>query len=312
MLYLILFLIAPIYAGVLLPTKPSIDPFYNAPEGFKNATVGDILQFRKTPKSITGGFVPLNVQNSWQFLVRSEDSFGNPNVIVTTVIEPVNADPSKISSYQVSENAARADCAPSYALQFGSDVSTLATQAETYLLAPLLDKGYYVVSPDYEGPKLTFTVGKQSGQAVLNSIRASLKSGKITNIAEDAKVVMWGYSGGSLASGWAAALQPDYAPELSRNLLGVALGGFITNVTATVEATDDTIFAGIAANVLGGIANEYPEFKSILQNDTNKLSIFNKINNHCLTDSFIKYVGARFLTGDNKVFKSGWNIFKTW
>lgn len=35
MLYLILFLIAPIYAGVLLPTKPSIDPFYNAPEGFK-------------------------------------------------------------------------------------------------------------------------------------------------------------------------------------------------------------------------------------------------------------------------------------
>ena len=59
-----------------------------------------------------------------------------------------------------------------------------------------------------------------------------------------------GYSGGSLASGWAAALQPDYAPELSRNLLGVALGGFITNVTATVEATDDTIFAGIAANVL--------------------------------------------------------------
>ena len=125
-------------------------------------------------------------------LVRSEDSFGNPNVIVTTVIEPVNADPSKIASYQVSENAARADCAPSYALQFGSDVSTLATQAETYLLAPLLDKGYYVVSPDYEGPKLTFTVGKQSGQAVLNSIRASLKSGKITNIAEDAKVVMWG------------------------------------------------------------------------------------------------------------------------
>ena len=37
-----------------------------------------------------------------------------------------------------------------------------------YLMAPLLDQGYYVVSPDYEGPKLTFTIGKQSGQAVLN------------------------------------------------------------------------------------------------------------------------------------------------
>ena len=310
MLYLILFLIAPIYAGILLPTKPSIDPFYNAPEGFEKAAVGDILHFRKIPKSITGEFVPLKIQNSWQLLVRSEDSFGNPNVIVTTVMEPFNADPSKVASYQVFENAAKADCAPSYALQFGSDMSTLATQAETFLLAPLLEQGYYVVSPDYEGPKLAFTVGKQSGQAVLNSIRAALKSGNTTNIKEDAKVVMWGYSGGSLASGWAAALQPEYAPELSGNLLGAALGGFVTNITATVEATDNTVFAGIAANVLGGVANEYPEFKEILQNDTNKQSIFNKIDNHCLTDSLIKYVGTRFLTGGNKVFKSGWGIFK--
>ena len=52
---------------------------------------------------------------------------------------------------------------------------------------------------------------------MLNSIRAALKSGKITNIKDDAKVVMWGYSGGSLASGWAAALQPSYAPELGGN-----------------------------------------------------------------------------------------------
>ena len=104
-----------------------------------------------------------------------------------------------------------------------------------YLMAPLLDQGYYVVSPDYEGPKLTFTIGKQSGQAVLNSIRAALKSGKITNIKDDAKVVMWGYSGGSLASGWAAALQPSYAPELGGNLLGAALGGFVTNITATAS-----------------------------------------------------------------------------
>ena len=126
-----------------------------------------------------------------------------------------------------------------------------------YLMAPLLDQGYYVVSPDYEGPKLTFTIGKQSGQAVLNSIRAALKSGKITNIKDDAKVVMWGYSGGSLASGWAAALQPSYAPELGGNLLGAALGGFVTNITATAQATDGTVFAGIVANALGGVANEY-------------------------------------------------------
>ena len=44
------------------------------------------------------------------------------------------------------EDAAKADCAPSYALQFGSDLTTFVTQAEMYLMAPLLDQGYYVVS----------------------------------------------------------------------------------------------------------------------------------------------------------------------
>ena len=103
-------LVAPI-AGLILPTKPSNDPFYNASR-FEKAAVGDILQSRKTPKPITGVFVPVKIQNSWQLLVRSEDSFGNPNVIVTTVMEPFNADPSKLASYQVFEDSAKADCAP--------------------------------------------------------------------------------------------------------------------------------------------------------------------------------------------------------
>ena len=67
----------------------------------------------------------------------------------------------------------------------------------------------------------------------------------------------WGYSGGSLASGWAAALQPKYAPELKKNLIGAALGGFVTNITATAEATDGTLFAGLVPNALSGLANEY-------------------------------------------------------
>ena len=310
MLFLLFLLITPIYAGLIFLTKPSNDPFYNPPKGFEKAAVGDILQSRETPKSITGRFAPLKIQNSWQLLVRSEDSFGNPNAIVTTVIQPFNADPSKVASYQVFEDSAKGDCAPSYALQFGSDLSTLATQAETFLLAPLLEQGYYVVSPDYEGPKLTFTIGKQSGQAVLNSIRAALKSGKITNIKDDAKVVMWGYFGGSLASGWAAALQPSYAPELGGNLLGAALGGFVTNITATAQATDGTVFAGIVANALGGVANEYPEFKSILQSDTDKKSVFDEFDGHCLIDGVLNYIGTLFLTGDHKIFKTGWDILK--
>ena len=150
------------------------------------------MQHRSTPKPITGAFFPSKVQNSWQLLVRSEDSFGNPNVLVTTVLQPFNADSSKVVSYQAYEDSAKFDCAPSYAIQYGSDISTFATQAEMPFISVLIDQGYYVVVPDYEGPKLTFTVGRQSGQATLNSIRAALKSGNLTSIDENAKVVMWG------------------------------------------------------------------------------------------------------------------------
>ena len=135
-------------------------------------------------------------------------------------------------------------------MQYGAPWSTVATQIDMALMVPMLKQGYYVVSPDYEGPKSTFTVGRQSGKATLDSIRAILKSNKFTGIKSDAKVAMWGYSGGSLASGWAAALQPKYAPELKKNLIGAALGGFVTNITATAEANRWYIICWIGSKCL--------------------------------------------------------------
>jgi hypothetical protein len=44
---------------------------------------------------------------------------------------------------------------------------------------------------------------------------------------------MWGYSGGSLATEWAAELQPTYAPEL--NFAGAALGGLVPNITSVLK-----------------------------------------------------------------------------
>ncbi|RCK66331.1 Lipase 4 [Candida viswanathii] len=309
-LLLLFALLAPIHGAILLPTRPSNDPFYNAPEGYEDAKVGDILQYRNTPKAITGAFFPSKVQNSWQLLIRSEDSFGQPNVFVTTIIQPFNADPSKLVSYQVYEDAAKIDCSPSYAIQYGSSITTLATQAELPFIGVLLNQGYYVVVPDYEGPKLTFTVGRQSGQAVLNSLRGALQSSNFTGLDESPDIVLWGYSGGSLALGWAAALQPYYAPELEPRLLGAAVGGFVTNITATAEATDGTVFAGIVANALGGLGNEYDLLKTTFSDDANLLMKFrvNQFDDFCLVDSLINFVGTQFFTGAVRIFRSGFGL----
>ncbi|KAG7662503.1 uncharacterized protein J8A68_004034 [[Candida] subhashii] len=289
---------------------PSKDDFYLPPKGYETSKPGDILKIRSPPSKLASNYIPIHIKQAWQILIRSEDSFGNPNTIVTTIIQPHNADPKKVISYQTYEDSANIDCSPSYGFLFGSSFATVATQTDMTLMVMALQRGYYVVSPDYEGPKSTFTVGRQSGQAVLNSIRAALKSGAFTGIDKDAKVAMWGYSGGSLASSWAASLQPEYAPDLGDALIGVALGGFVTNITATAEATDGTIFAGLIANALAGLANEYPDFKDRIYKLANPMHILplSYGDKYFLVPSVMNYIGSRFFKGLWSVFPQGFGV----
>ncbi|KAG7661741.1 uncharacterized protein J8A68_004743 [[Candida] subhashii] len=298
-------------ASLIGPNKPSEDSFYTPPKGYENSKPGDILQFRKAPAKLASSFFPIDVKNVWQVLVRSEDSFGNPNAIVTTIMEPYSADPMKVVSYQTYEDSANIDCSPSYGFLFGANPGTVATQTDMPFIVMALKNGYYVVSPDYEGPKSTFTAGRQSGQAVLNSIRATLNSTDITGIDKNAKVAMWGYSGGSLASSFAAALQPVYAPDLSEHLIGVALGGFVTNITATAEITDGTPFAGLIPNALMGLANEYPDFEKNLfaqvSNPIARLALKNG-REYCMIPAMVHYLGRQFFGGLLPVFPKGFGI----
>jgi Secretory lipase len=72
--------------------------------------------------------------------------------------------------------------------------------------------------PDYEGPLASFGLGVQAGHATLDSVRAVLSLE--CSCKPDAPYAMWGYSGRSIASEFAAELQVQYAPEL--NFSGVS------------------------------------------------------------------------------------------
>ncbi|EAZ62805.2 predicted protein [Scheffersomyces stipitis CBS 6054] len=292
--------------------KPTEDSFYDAPKGFEDAEIGTILKIRKTPHMLRSVYIPINVQNSWQILVRSESAEGNATAIVTTVIEPYNADPSKLVSYQVAEDSSSENCAVSYSLEFGASMDTIIAQVEMYFMQAALEQGYYVVTPDYEGPQASFTAGRQAGHAVLDSIRATLASSNVTGVDPDAEVVMWGYSGGSLASGWAAALQPKYAPELEGQILGAALGGFVTNITLTAVSVDDNIFAGLIASAINGLMNEYPEFSELAKDmiRPERLENFLKADSYCMVPSLIHYAFDNFFVGNDSYFTQGLDVFK--
>jgi hypothetical protein len=59
-----------------------------------------------------------------------------------------------------------------------------------------------------------------------------------------------------VASGWAAQVQPSYAPDI--NLKGVAVGGFLTNLAQAIQQTNGGPGAGLIVSVLTGMASPAP------------------------------------------------------
>lgn len=243
----------------IIATTPLNDDFYHAPHGYEDYAPGSILGSRVPPAGLAAfGLLPIDLASSHQIQYRTTNSLGEPSYSITTVLVPHNANMSRLVSYQDFEDSSWLDCAPSYALQQGSKHSTLLSQANFLYEAGLLNQGFVVSIPDYEGPESAFGSGPQAGQATLDSIRAVLNSGELTGIDKDnVDVVMWGYSGGSIPTEWAAELQPTYAPELK--IAGAAVGGTIANLRSVILTINGTASAGFGP---AGILGLYQGFKT--------------------------------------------------
>jgi hypothetical protein len=159
-------------------------------------------------------------------------------------------------SYQIPYNSPTVDASPSW---------TLATELNSTFsdIAALLEQGWYVSVTDFEGPNATFAVGLAEGHAVLDGLRAVTESSSSPATGTKAwKIGLWGYSGGSIASEFAAELRATYAPEIE--IAGVAVGGLPTPVTAVLEAVNESPYAGLIVSGLWGYANAFPAVESYL------------------------------------------------
>ncbi|KAM4063222.1 secretory lipase domain-containing protein [Hirsutella rhossiliensis] len=246
---------------------PSQDSFYNVPENLDKVQPGTILRHRTTPKpiSVLGKF-PVELKASHQILYRTTDNFGNATATALTVMIPNNTDTSKVLSFQVAEDAASIDCAPSYVFQQGHkrgpDFGTLFTELQLFHMTAAIHKGWIVISPDFLGPESAFLANKLAGHATLDGIRAALKSADFTGVSKSPTVAMWGYSSGSLASLWAAELQPEYAPELK--IAGAAVGGLVPSIATTLATVNGAANAGLVAGGILGLTKVYSELRQIV------------------------------------------------
>lgn len=245
------------------PIVPSQDPFYAVPADIGSSQPGAILRHRSPPAAIAVfGVDPVRLAASYQLQYRTTDSLGNATATVLTVMVPHGANPRRVLSYQVAEDAASPDCAPSYGLQRGSARGTVLTQAEMLLIEAALEQGWVVVLPDYEGPQAMYLAWRLAGQATLDGIRAALASTPVTGIQPDATVAMWGYSAGSDATAWAAELHPTYAPELA--IAGAAIGGTTPNITNVIATTNRGPFAGLLPAGVQGLVRQYPALAAVV------------------------------------------------
>lgn len=216
------------------PVPPSEDSWYTAPEGYEDASPGDVLRNRTAPGNLVS-IAGSNCSAAYHLLYRTTASQGNATFAVTTVFVPKKAKATNaLLSYQIPYDSAYINSSPSYALYQGVETD----------IRVALGKGYYVTVPDYEGPLASFTAGHMSGYATLDAVRATLNAAELYDLPEDTLYATWGYSGGALATEWAAELQADYAPEL--DFAGSAMGGLTPNVTSVLMSINLRISAGLA------------------------------------------------------------------
>ncbi|MGH3562735.1 MAG: lipase family protein [Mycobacterium sp.] len=245
------------------PLEPGEDPFYRPPPGFEHAMPGTVLRSRDVELAFLG-LIPQRV-HATQLLYRTSNHNGIPEATVTTVLVPAERDqvqPCPIVSYQCAIDAVAGRCFPSYALRRWAWAAGALPQLEFVMIAATLAQGWAVSVPDHEGPHGTWGAPYEPGYCVLDGVRAALGTEQL-GLSADAPVGLWGYSGGGLATGWAAEVSADYAPEL--NVVGAVLGSPVGDLGHTLRRLNSSYLSGLPALMIAALARVYPELDRVIQ-----------------------------------------------
>jgi alpha-beta hydrolase superfamily lysophospholipase len=199
-----------------------------------------------------------------QLLYRTTDLNGEPEATVTTVIVPAelaDAQTCPLVSYQCAIDAVSSRCFPSYALRRRAKALGSVAQMELLLIAAAVAEGWAVSVPDHEGLAGAWGAPYEPGYRTLDGIRAALSSDRI-GLSPSAPIGLWGYSGGGLASAWAAEMCGEYAPEL--DIVGAVLGSPVGDLGNTFRRLNGKLFAGLPALVVAALAHVYPDLDRVI------------------------------------------------
>ncbi|WP_084654440.1 lipase family protein [Nocardia altamirensis] len=245
------------------PLLPEVDPFYLAPLGLDQLPPGAIVRTRRVELALFS--VVAQRISAWQLLYRTCDLDRVPEVAVTTVLLPWGADPTvprPLVSFQCAIDAVASKCLPSYALRLGARAAGSIPQLELPLITSALARGWAVSVPDHGGTFGRFGAAREPGYRALDGIRAALAFAPL-GLAAATPVALWGYSGGGLATAWAAELAAEYAQELE--IVGAVAASPVGDPAAAFVRLNGSMFAGFAAVFTAGLRRAYPGLDHLLR-----------------------------------------------
>jgi hypothetical protein len=243
--------------GAQAALTPEQDPFYKyegKPSALKRAAPGTVLKTRTVTDHIEGVEAPVT---AIQLLYRSTSELGKPTVNVTSVLLPPVKLSTSVLSYQSFYDSLSSEDDPSYAISGGNPSGGEIPQVESVLIAPALLAGETVVVPDTEGEEADFSAGPVYGYNTIDSLRAALSS-PATGLTSTAKIGLAGYSGGAIATEWAAEEAPTYAPEINSDIVGAAMGGVLVDPAHNLKYVEgSSTWASIIPMSLDGLTRAF-------------------------------------------------------
>lgn len=244
-------------AAQAAPPTPEEDPFYEYAGGRPLAEVapGTVLKSRTLSYHVVG--VPLPVK-AVQLLYRSTSQLGEPTVNVTSVLKPpLSFGTPQVVAYQSFYDSLNPTDEPSYAISGGLTLGGAIPQVESALIGPELLAGRTVVIADTEGENADFAAGPEYGLNTLDSLRAALAA-PATGLSSTRKIGLIGYSGGAIATEWAAELAPTYAPDVDAKLVGAAIGGVLVDPAHNLHYVEGSLsWAGVMPMAIIGVSRAF-------------------------------------------------------
>jgi pimeloyl-ACP methyl ester carboxylesterase len=232
-------------------TPPGDDRFYDQPGDLDSYAPGAVIDSR--PVDIRLFRRRLRV-DAWHVKFRTSTSDGTPAAGVATVMVDRgrrNGSRRSLLAYQPAIDSLGAAGDPSYTLRRGDHL-------ELPVMRVALRRGWVVVAVDWTGPQRSFVDLALAARFVLDGIRAALNFGP-AGLGAGTPVGLWGYSGGALATLFAAEQHPGHAPEL--NIVGAAAGGAGVDMTSSPEMFEvGNLLSGIPFGACIAASRAFPDF----------------------------------------------------